>query len=82
MPATMVGALGERVNWQWGFAAASGCMALAAVTLLVGNGLMPADTPPDTRRSARLQPGDGKTIAALIGVMLLTSLFWLAQSQV
>jgi POT family proton-dependent oligopeptide transporter len=57
-------------------------MALAAITLLVGNGLMPADTPPETRRSARLQPGDGKTIAALIGVMLLTSLFWLAQSQV
>jgi POT family proton-dependent oligopeptide transporter len=78
----LIGALGERVNWQWGFAAASGCMALAAITLLVGNGLMPADTPPETRRSARLQPGDGKTIAALIGVMLLTSLFWLAQSQV
>ena len=25
----LIGALGERVNWQWGFAAASGCMALA-----------------------------------------------------
>lgn len=78
----LIGALGELVNWQWGFAAASTCMALAAVTLLFGNGLMPADTPPATRRSARLQPGDGRTIAALLAVMLLTSLFWLAQSQV
>lgn len=78
----LIGALGERVNWQWGFAAASGCMALAAITLLAGNALMPADTPPDTRRSARLQPGDGRIIAALTAVMLFTSLFWLAQSQV
>ncbi|MFZ4381018.1 MAG: peptide MFS transporter [Sandarakinorhabdus sp.] len=78
----LIGALGEVVNWQWGFAAACGCMALAAITLLVGNGLMPADTPPASRRAARLGPGDGKTIAALIAVMLLTSLFWLAQSQV
>ncbi len=78
----LLGALGERVNWQWGLAAACGCMALAAVVLLIGNGLMPPDTPPETRRTARLQPGDGATIAALVGVMLLTSLFWLAQSQV
>ncbi|WP_353217728.1 MFS transporter [Sandarakinorhabdus sp.] len=78
----LIGALGEVVNWQWGFAAACGCMALAALTLLIGNGLMPADTPPHARRAARLQAGDGKTIAALIAVMLLTSLFWLAQSQV
>lgn len=78
----LIGALGERVDWQLGFAVASGCMALAAVTLLAGNGLMPPDTPPAARRSARLQPGDGRTIAALVAVMLLTSLFWLAQSQV
>lgn len=78
----LIGALGEVVNWQWGFAAACCCMALASVTLLLGNGLMPADTPPASRRAARLQPGDGRTIAALIAVMLITSLFWLAQSQV
>lgn len=78
----LIGALGERVNWQWGFAAASGCMALAAITLVIGNGLMPPDTPPEARRTARLQPGDGRIIAALIGVMLFTSLFWLTQSQV
>ncbi len=78
----LIGALGERVNWQWGFAVASGCMGLAALTLLAANGLMPPDTPPAARRSARLHPGDGRTIAALLAVMLLTSLFWLAQSQV
>jgi POT family proton-dependent oligopeptide transporter len=78
----LIGALGERVDWQWGFMAACVCMALAALTLLAGNLLMPPDTPPEARRSARLAPGDGATIAALVGVMLLTSLFWLAQSQV
>jgi POT family proton-dependent oligopeptide transporter len=78
----LIGALGEVVNWQWGFAAGCACMALAALTLLAGNLLMPPDTPPETRRQARLEAGDGTTIAALIGVMLLTSLFWLAQSQV
>jgi proton-dependent oligopeptide transporter, POT family len=78
----LIGALGERVNWQWGFMAATACMALAGMTLLAGNGLMPPDTAPEARRSARLQPGDGRIIAALIGVMLFTSLFWLAQSQV
>ena len=78
----LIGALGERVDWQWGFAVASGCMALAAITLMAGNGLMPPDTPHAARRSARLQHGDGRTIAALVMVMLFTSLFWLAQSQV
>lgn len=78
----VMGALGELVDWQWGFIACAACMALASVTLLAGNGLMPPDMPPAARRTARLQPGDGRTIAALLGVMLLTSLFWLAQSQV
>jgi POT family proton-dependent oligopeptide transporter len=78
----VMGALGELVDWQWGFIACAVCMALAALTLLLGNGLMPPDTAPAMRRSARLSADDGKTIAALIGVMLLTSLFWLAQSQV
>jgi POT family proton-dependent oligopeptide transporter len=78
----LIGALGERVNWQWGFIASAACMAAAALALLAGNMAMPPDVPPHARRSARLQPGDGATIAALLGVMLLTSLFWLAQSQV
>lgn len=78
----LLGMLGERVNWQYGLAAACGCMALAAIVLLIGNGLMPPDTPPETRKAARLQPGDGRIIAALVGVMLISSLFWLAQSQV
>ena len=78
----LIGALGERVNWQWGFIASTACMAAAALVLLAGNGAMPPDLSPAARRSARLQPGDGTTIAALLGVMLLTSLFWLAQSQV
>jgi proton-dependent oligopeptide transporter, POT family len=78
----VLGPLGERVNWQWGFAACCASLALTALTLILGNGVMPPDTPPATRRSARLQPGDGRTIAALVAVMLLVSLFWLAQSQV
>lgn len=78
----VLGPLGERVNWEYGLIASAACMLLATLALVLGNPVMPPDTPPTARRSARLQAGDGATIAALVGVMLLVSLFWLAQSQV
>jgi POT family proton-dependent oligopeptide transporter len=78
----VLGPLGELVAWRYGLIACCAAMVLATLVLLAGNRLMPPDMAPEARRSARLQPGDGRTIAALVAVMLLVSLFWLAQSQV
>lgn len=78
----LIGPLGELVSWRYGLIACCAAMGLASLVLIAGNRVMPPDLAPEARRSARLQPGDGRTIAALVAVMLLVSLFWLAQSQV
>ncbi len=78
----VVGSLGERVGWHWGFLAAFGGLALGLVAALAGNRAMPPDRDAETRASARLEPGDGRSIITLIAVLLIVATFWLAQAQV
>ena len=78
----VVGTLGERSSWSLGFAVAFAGLATALVAALAGNRDMPPDRPAAARAAARLAPGDGRTIAALIAVFAVVSCFWLAQAQV
>lgn len=77
------GTLGELYGWHYGFGAAGVGMLIGIVIYLSGRAYLPADVAID-RQAARpkLQPGDGRIIAALLGVLAITSLFWTAQTQV
>lgn len=77
------GTLGELYGWHYGFGAAGVGMLIGIVIYLSGRGSLPPDVAID--RSAerpRLQPGDGRIIVSLLGVLAITSLFWTAQTQV
>ena len=78
----VVGTLGERANWSLGFAVACAGLAVALITAVAGNRAMPPDRLAAVRATARLGPGDGRTIAALLAVLTVASCFWLAQAQV
>ncbi|MBU7580406.1 MAG: DUF2339 domain-containing protein [Porphyrobacter sp.] len=72
------GTLGETLGWAWGFGAAAIGMLIGLAVYLAGGRHMP----PDTLRSRRsnparqkLQPGDGRLVAALI-VMLILGIFY------
>lgn len=71
------GTLGETLGWAWGFGAAAVGMLIGLAVYLAGGRHMPPDTL--RRRSAparqKLQPGDGRLIAALI-VMLILGIFY------
>lgn len=77
------GTLGELYGWHYGFG-------LAGVGMLVGTGIYLKGRrylPPDevrikTVQRARLQPGEYKTMAAIIVLILIASLFWATQAQV
>jgi len=77
------GTLGELYSWHYGFAAAGVGMLISMGIYLSGRRYLPPDV---VRRSStdrpRLHAGDGRTIAALLVVLAITSLFWTTQAQV
>lgn len=77
------GTLGELYGWHYGFGAAGIGMLIGTVIYLKGLKYLP-DEPKriiGTER-ARLQKGDGTAIVATLILLLITSLFWISQSQV
>jgi len=77
------GTLGELYGWHYGFAAAGVGMLVGIVIYLTGSRHLPPEqdrSVPDER--PRLQAGDGVLIASLLALLGLTSLFWVAQTQV
>ena len=77
------GTLGEVYGWHYGFAAAGfGMLGGIAVYLAGLRTLRPAERQETAEEKARLQPGDGRRIAALCGLILITPLFWTVQSQI
>lgn len=77
------GTLGELYGWHYGFGAAGVGMMLGIVIYLSGRRHLPPDqvAGKDEPRQ-HLAPGDGRVIMAIIAVLLITALFWTAQSQV
>ena len=76
------GTLGELYGWHYGFTAAGFGMAAGLLVYLSGRRWLPEDAPGSRARRPALERGDAKIIAALVLVLLLTTLFWISQSQV
>jgi POT family proton-dependent oligopeptide transporter len=76
------GYLGDRYGWHVGFGAAALFMLGALATYLSGYRYLPARVERKARSvTAPLTPDDRKTIAALIGVMAITVLAYIAYYQ-
>lgn len=77
------GTLGELNSWHYGFGAAGIGMLIGMAIYISGSHYLPRETLAKHRDKAPgLQPGDGRTLAALVLVLAITSLFWTAQAQV
>ncbi len=78
------GTLGEVYGWHYGFGAAGIGMFIGTGIYLSGRHYLPKDEiiKPNTKEKAVLQPGDSRTILAILLLLAITALFWTAQSQV
>ena len=77
------GTLGERYGWHWGFGAAGVGMLLGCLVYYSGRHHLPADTPSLSRAErAPLAAGDTRKTLAILGLILVGSLFWTGQAQV
>lgn len=77
------GTLGEVFGWHYGFAAAGIGMLVGIAIYVAGRSFLPPDAAvrKDVARP-RLEPGSGRTIAAILVVFFIASLFWATQTQV
>lgn len=81
----IIGTLGERVGWFWGFAAAAVAMALATVIIALGMRTLPTAgviALGDPAGRPKLRRSDAAIIGWLFVAMAITATFWLAQAQV
>lgn len=76
------GTLGELYGWHYGFGAAGVGMLVGIAIYLQGRDHLPVDNVAAKGERVKLQPGDGRIIAALLTVLAITGLFWTAQTQV
>jgi proton-dependent oligopeptide transporter, POT family len=77
------GTLGEMFGWHYGFGAAGVGMLIGIGIYLSGREHLPPDTIVGRDSEvAKLQPGDGRVIGALLAVLAITALFWTVQTQV
>lgn len=77
------GTLGELYGWHYGFGAAGIGMLIGLAIYSAGRAHLPPDTRVDKQVHApRLQPGDGRAIVSLLGVLAISALYWTAQTQV
>ena len=77
------GTLGELYGWHYGFGVAGVGMLIGLVIYTSGRRYLPREVPASDRASRpRLQKGDGRVIAAIIGMLAITALYWTAQAQV
>lgn len=77
------GTLGELYGWHYGFGAAGLGMLVSIVIYLAGYRHMPPENPAiASGQRPRMVPGDGRILIALIVILSITALFWIAQAQV
>jgi POT family proton-dependent oligopeptide transporter len=70
------GTLGEKFGWHYGFAAAGVGMLIGLVIYLAGQRYLPPDRIRDPRaEKPRLQPGDGRVMAALLVVLVVITAY-------
>ena len=76
------GTLGEIYGWHYGFGVAGVGMLIGMSIYLMGRVHLPVDKLTVAAERPKLRPGDGRVVAALAGVIGITSLYWTAQTQV
>ena len=77
------GWLGQEFNWHIAFAAAGVGMLFGLIVYLAGSRHEPADPPRIMAVArARLLPFERRAVGLLLALMLVSALFWVAQSQV
>ncbi len=76
------GTLGELYGWHYGFAGAGIGMLIGICIYILGRHHLPAEAPRLHATSQQLKPEQKKIVAVLVGVLLVTALYWTAQSQV
>lgn len=77
------GSLGELVGWHYGFGAAGVGMLVGMGIYLRGLKYMPAETVRESEEEKpKLQPGDGRILFSLVSVMVISTFFWIAQTQI
>lgn len=77
------GTLGEIYGWHYGFGVAGVGMLIGLVIYISGRRYLPPEANAVSRRERpRLQKGDGRIIAAIVGMLAITALYWTAQAQV
>lgn len=77
------GTLGEIYGWHYGFGAAGIGMLVGIAVYLFGGKHLPPDAPRDVEASRKpMDRGERKAVGTLVVVLLITALFWTAQTQV
>ena len=77
------GTLGELYGWHYGFGAAGIGMLVGIAIYVSGRSHLPPDVSLSLEKTVRrLQPGDLRTIAAILVLILIAALFWATQTQV
>src|SRR5437879_193104 len=77
------GTLGEIYGWHYGFGAAGVGMLISIAIYLGGSRYLPPDVAiAGKTKGEGVQPGDTRTILALLGVLAITALYWIPQTQV
>jgi proton-dependent oligopeptide transporter, POT family len=79
----ITGLLAKDYGWHIGFGFAGIGMIVGLATYLAGSAKLPAD-PPRAQRQVRipLTPQERRQVAALIALLPMLTMFWIAQSQV
>lgn len=80
------GTLGQKVAWEWGFAAAGVSMILGLAVYLAGRRLLPRDTVKRAgevkAEAPRLAPGEGRTILVLIALIPILAMSAIGNQQI
>lgn len=76
------GTLGELYGWHYGFAGAGIGMLIGIYIYILGRRYLPVEISQVHTTPPKLEPDQRKIVVALIGILLITSLYWIAQAQI
>lgn len=84
MAPLVCGSLGELAGWHWGFSAAGAGMLVSIVIYWKGRHHLPKQVKKQKvkRAASSMDADDYKVTAAIIVLLLISALFWIAQTQV
>lgn len=82
MAPLVCGTLGELVGWHWGFSAAGLGMLVSIVIYWKGRHHLPQQVKRQQQTQSKMSGNDYRVTAAIVLLLLVSALFWIAQTQV